>query len=186
MCANACPYTTRYFNFFNPQWDKPLHLQFNPDVSVREVGVMEKCTFCIQRIKAVEQTVPAAYRDPEGHWAAVGMRARIIYASKDRVKQNTITYEELADPKWKGAICVRSSTHPYMLSLVASMVAHLGEPKAEAWVKGLTANLARAPKGGDTDQIKAAFTAIFQEVQSVNSVFASTTLPVSVNWVPSP
>jgi Fe-S-cluster-containing dehydrogenase component len=53
-CANACPYTVRYFNFYNPVWDKPLNLQLNPDVSVREVGVMEKCTFCIQRIKGAE------------------------------------------------------------------------------------------------------------------------------------
>ncbi len=51
-CANACPYNTRFFNFFNPKWDKPLHLQINPDVSVRSVGIMEKCTFCTQRIKA--------------------------------------------------------------------------------------------------------------------------------------
>jgi molybdopterin-containing oxidoreductase family iron-sulfur binding subunit len=53
-CANACPYNVRFFNFFNPVWDKPLHLQLNPDVSVREVGVMEKCTFCVQRISAAE------------------------------------------------------------------------------------------------------------------------------------
>ncbi len=50
FCANACPYTVRFFNFYNPEWDKPLHLQLNPDVSVRSVGIMEKCTFCVQRI----------------------------------------------------------------------------------------------------------------------------------------
>ncbi|MPY87281.1 MAG: 4Fe-4S dicluster domain-containing protein [Luteitalea sp.] len=61
-CANACPYTVRFFNFFNPVWEKPLHLQLNPDVSVREVGVMEKCTFCVQRIKAAEIAAKAEDR----------------------------------------------------------------------------------------------------------------------------
>jgi molybdopterin-containing oxidoreductase family iron-sulfur binding subunit len=61
-CANACPYNVRFFNFYNPAWEKPLHLQLNPDVSVREVGVMEKCTFCVQRIKAAEQQANAANR----------------------------------------------------------------------------------------------------------------------------
>ena len=62
-CANACPYTVRFFNFFNPVWDKPLHLQLNPDVSIREVGVMEKCTFCIQRIKTAEIAARAEKRE---------------------------------------------------------------------------------------------------------------------------
>ena len=62
-CANACPYTVRVFNFFNPSWDKPLHLQLNPDVSVRSVGMMEKCTFCIQRIKAAEIEAKAEERE---------------------------------------------------------------------------------------------------------------------------
>jgi len=62
-CANACPYNVRFFNFYNPVWEKPLHLQLNPDVSVREVGVMEKCTFCVQRIKAAEISAKAEKRD---------------------------------------------------------------------------------------------------------------------------
>lgn len=61
-CANACPYNVRFFNFFNPMWEKPLHLQLNPDVSVREVGVMEKCTFCVQRIKSAEIQAKAEER----------------------------------------------------------------------------------------------------------------------------
>jgi Fe-S-cluster-containing dehydrogenase component len=62
-CANACPYNVRFFNWFNPVWDKPLNLQLNPDVSVREVGVMEKCTFCVQRIKAAEMNAEAEKRE---------------------------------------------------------------------------------------------------------------------------
>jgi len=62
-CANACPYNLRFFNFYNPVWEKPLHLQLNPDVSVREVGVMEKCTFCVQRIKGAEIAARAEKRE---------------------------------------------------------------------------------------------------------------------------
>jgi Fe-S-cluster-containing dehydrogenase component len=63
FCANACPYQVRFFNFYNPQWEKPLHLQLNPDVSVRTVGVMEKCTFCVQRIRTAEIEAEAGKRD---------------------------------------------------------------------------------------------------------------------------
>jgi molybdopterin-containing oxidoreductase family iron-sulfur binding subunit len=63
FCANACPYSVRFFNFYNPVWDKPLHLQLNPDVSVRSVGVMEKCTFCVQRIRAAEIEAVAQKRE---------------------------------------------------------------------------------------------------------------------------
>jgi iron(III) transport system substrate-binding protein len=106
--------------------------------------------------KILDSRIPAAYRDPEGEWFGFSARARLIAYNKQLVKPGEITrYEDLADPKWKGKVCVRSSNHPYQLSLMAGMVAHLGEAKAEEWVKGLAANLARDPKGGDTDQLKA-------------------------------
>jgi len=112
--------------------------------------------FARLRSPALESRVPAAYRDPQGQWFGFSARARVIAYNKDTVKPREIrNYEDLADPKWKGRLCVRSSSHPYNLSLVGSMIAHLGEQKAEEWVRGLKNNLARDPKGGDTDQLKA-------------------------------
>ena len=84
---------------------------------------------------ALKANVPASFRDPQGHWYGITMRARVIYAHKDRVKQDTITYEELADPKWKGKICSRPGTHVYNTSLAATMIAHKGEAATEAWLK---------------------------------------------------
>ncbi len=105
----------------------------------------------------LEKRIPAAFRDPNNHWFGFSARARVIAYNKAEVKPGEIrNYEDLANPKWKGKICTRSSAHPYMLSLTASIVAHLGEEKAAAWVKGVKDNLARDPKGGDTDQLKAA------------------------------
>lgn len=100
---------------------------------------------------ALDKAVPAQYRDPDGHWAGISMRARVIYASKDRVKQDVITYEELADPKWKGKICSRSGQHIYNNALFAAYVAHHGEAKAEEWLRGVKANLAQKPSGGDRE-----------------------------------
>jgi iron(III) transport system substrate-binding protein len=99
----------------------------------------------------IDETVQARYRDPNGHWAGISMRARVIYASKDRVKQDAITYEELADPKWKGKICIRSGQHIYNNALFAAYVAKHGEAKAEEWLRGLKANLAQKPSGGDRE-----------------------------------
>ena len=106
---------------------------------------------------AVLAAVPQAYRDADGHWIGLSQRARVVFASKARVAQDVITYEQLADPKWKGKICMRSGQHAYNVGLLASIIAHNGPEKAEAWTRGLKANLARKPAGGDRDQAKAIF-----------------------------
>jgi iron(III) transport system substrate-binding protein len=99
----------------------------------------------------LDAAVPPQYRDPEGHWYGVSMRARVVYASKERVPQNAITYEELADPKWKGKVCIRSGQHMYNNALFAAMVVKHGAAKAEEWLRGLKANLAQKPSGGDRE-----------------------------------
>ncbi len=103
---------------------------------------------------ALEKAIPAAFRDPAGNWFGLTKRARVAYVSKDRVKQPALTYEELADPKWKGKICIRSGQHTYNISLIASMIAHLGDEKAEAWLNGVKSNLARKPAGGDREAVR--------------------------------
>lgn len=100
---------------------------------------------------ALEAAIPAALRDPAGNWFALSMRARIVYASRERVKIDALTYEDLADPKWKGKICVRSGQHPYNTALIANIIARSGEAEAEAWLRGLKANLARKASGGDRE-----------------------------------
>ncbi|MFM9939879.1 MAG: extracellular solute-binding protein [Hyphomicrobiaceae bacterium] len=93
-------------------------------------------------------------QDTDGHWTAVTLRARVLFASKERVKDTAIRYAELADPKWKGRICSRSGQHPYNTALIAAMIAHLGEGGAETWLKGVKANLAQRPAGGDREQVR--------------------------------
>jgi iron(III) transport system substrate-binding protein len=105
----------------------------------------------------LKQVVPAQFRDPGNHWFGLTMRSRVVYASKERVKQDQITYEELADPKWKGRICIRSGQHVYNTSLIATMIAHKGEAATEAWLKGVKANLAHKPAGGDREQARDIF-----------------------------
>ncbi|MDP3898749.1 MAG: Fe(3+) ABC transporter substrate-binding protein [Mesorhizobium sp.] len=105
----------------------------------------------------VNANIPAEYRDPEGNWFGLTKRARVLYASKERVGDAPITYAELADPKWKGKICMRSGQHDYNLALFSAAIAHWGEAKTEEWMKGLKANLARKPDGGDRPQAKAIF-----------------------------
>lgn len=109
---------------------------------------------------ALEAAIPANLRakaSPEGTtWFGFSTRARVVVYDKLKVKKADVdTYEKLADPKNKGLLCTRSGSHPYNLSLFSAVTEHLGDAKAEQWLKGLVANMARAPKGGDTDQIKA-------------------------------
>src|SRR5688572_28614391 len=99
----------------------------------------------------LDKVVGSQYRDPSGNWYGISMRARVVYASKERVKQDAITYEELADPKWKGKICIRSGQHIYNNALIAAYIAKHGEAKAEEWLRGLKANLAQKPSGGDRE-----------------------------------
>lgn len=104
----------------------------------------------------LEANIPAAYRDADDMWFGLTTRARIVYASKDRVKPGEVTtYEDLASDKWKGRICTRSGTNDYNLALLGAVVAHDGVEAATAWATGLKANLARKPDGGDRDQVKA-------------------------------
>ena len=103
----------------------------------------------------LESRIPASLRDPEGRWFGFSTRARVIAFNKDKVKPGEITtYEDLADPKWKGRVCMRSSSNIYNLSLMGALISHLGEQKAEDWARKVNANLAQEPKGGDTDQLK--------------------------------
>lgn len=102
----------------------------------------------------LEKAIPASLRDSDGNWFGLTRRARIIYASKERVKDEAISYEDLADPKWKGKVCIRSGQHTYNIALIASMIAQHGEEKAETWLKGVRDNLARKPAGGDRDGVR--------------------------------
>lgn len=109
--------------------------------------------------KTLEQAVPAHWRAqsrPEGTmWFGLSTRARLIVYDKQKIKPAEVdTYEKLADPRHAGRLCVRSGSHPYNLSLFGAMMEHLGPVATETWLKGLVANMARSPKGGDTDQIK--------------------------------
>lgn len=105
----------------------------------------------------LKKLVPAHYRDPKGHWYGLSVRARPMAYVTQRVHANELsTYEALAERKWKGRICIRSSDNIYNQSLVASMIAHRGVPATEAWARDFVANFARPPVGGDRDQVLAA------------------------------
>jgi iron(III) transport system substrate-binding protein len=100
--------------------------------------------------KSLESAIPAHLRGKTGHWFALSLRDRVLYADKS-LKLANIRYEDLAKPEWKGRICIRSGQHPYNISLIAAMIAHHGEARTEAWLRGVKANLARKATGGDRD-----------------------------------
>lgn len=106
--------------------------------------------------KLISSRVPAQFRGTENRWFGFSYRARAVFFNKERVKPSEVqTYADLAGPRFKGQLCVRSGGHVYNRSLVASIIYNQGDEKANAWAQGIVGNLARAPKGGDTDQIRA-------------------------------
>ena len=116
-----------------------------------DAGVTQKVEDAV-----INKNVPAKFRDADGQWFGLTTRARVIYASKDRIKPGEITrYEDLADPKFEGRICTRKGDHTYNVALIASMIAHHGEAEAAQWLEGVKANLARKPQGNDRAQVKA-------------------------------
>lgn len=99
---------------------------------------------------ALDAAIPAGLRDANGHWYALSLRDRVLYADKDLALES-FAYEDLAKPEWKGRVCIRAGQHPYNTSLFAAMVAHAGEAATEEWLRGVKANLARAAAGGDRE-----------------------------------
>ncbi|SMR72334.1 iron(III) transport system substrate-binding protein [Aliiroseovarius halocynthiae] len=133
----------------------PADLIFTVDIS-RLAGVVDAGLTQPVQSEALEANIPATYRDPADQWFGLTTRARIVYASKARVADGEVTtYEDLADPKWKGRICTRSGTHAYTLALVSAHLAHHGAEETKTWLEGVKANLARKPQGNDRAQVKA-------------------------------
>ena len=136
--------------------NSPVDVIMTVDISrltkAKEAGITQALTD-----EVVNAEIPAEYRDPEGHWFGLTKRARVVYASKDRVTETALTYADLADPKWKGKLCMRSGQHDYNLALISAAIAHWGPEKTEEWLKGVRANLGRKPDGGDRPQAGAIF-----------------------------
>ena len=120
-------------------------------VRAKESGVLQAV-----ESESLIAPIPPQYRDSEGFWFGLALRSRVIYFSPERVDIVELsTYEDLADDRWRGLICIRSSSNVYNQSLLASLIAHLGVVEAEAWADGVVKNMARPPQGGDRDQIAA-------------------------------
>lgn len=135
--------------------NSPADLVFTVDIG-RLSEVVSKDVVQAVQSDILTKNIPAQYRDPDGKWFGLTTRTRSIYASKERADLSKIqTYEDLANPVWKGKVCTRSGKHPYNLALIASMISHHGEAKTTEWLKGVKANLARKPQGNDRAQVKA-------------------------------
>lgn len=133
----------------------PADLVFTVDISRLQEVVNADLTQSVVS-ESLATNIPAEFRDPDGKWFAVTTRARVIYASKERVADEDITtYEDLTDPKWEGRICTRSGTNAYNVALTAAYMQHHGEAETKTWLEGLKANLARKPQGNDRAQVKA-------------------------------
>jgi iron(III) transport system substrate-binding protein len=134
--------------------NSPVDLVMTVDIgrldAAREAGILQAIDN-----ETLKRNIPAAFRDDGNEWFGLTSRGRVAYVSKERVGDAALTYESLADPKWKGRICTRSAQHPYNVALVAAFVAHHGEAAARTWVEGVRDNLVRKPDGGDRDQAKA-------------------------------
>lgn len=101
--------------------------------------------------------VPDQYHDPDGEWVALSLRARVFYASVDRVTETALSYEDIAGPQWKGRLCTRSGLHAYNIGLIATRIAHWGVERTRDWLIGVRDNLNHAPTGADRDQVKQIF-----------------------------
>lgn len=136
----------------------PADLVLTVDIS-RLAGVVNAGLTQPVESDVINANVPAQYRDPDNQWFGLTTRARIVYASKDRVADGEVTtYEDLADPKWAGRICTRSGTNAYNVALTSAVIEHHGEEGAKTWLEGVKSNLARKPQGNDRAQVKAIWT----------------------------
>ena len=147
--------------------------------SVVEAGVTQPVVS-----EVLKNNIPAEFRDPENQWFALTTRARIAYASKERVLDGEVTtYEDFADPKWKNRICTRSGTNAYNLALTSAVIANHGEDVAKSWLLGVKSNLARKPQGNDRAQVKAIYAGECDI--SVNFNDAGRSFAISINGVSS-
>jgi len=137
----------------NSPADVVLTADINRMAQFQTEGLLQPVTSSV-----LNSNIPSQYRHPEDMWFGLTMRARVIYAHKTRVKANEVlTYEDLAKPRMKGRICMRSGKHPYNISLLASIIAAKGPDLAEQWLRGVKSNLARRPQGNDRAQVKAIY-----------------------------